>query len=44
MKSRTLVFLVIFLFLILGAGSHCVIRSHDNDDTPPQQQQQRKVP
>jgi hypothetical protein len=38
MKSRALV-LAILLFLVLGAGSRCVIHSHDDDDTPPQQQQ-----
>lgn len=37
-KSRILV-LAILLFLVLGAGSRCVIHSHDDDDTPPPQQQ-----
>ena len=39
-KARTVV-VAILLFLILGAGTHCVIHSHDDDDDkPPSQQQQ----
>jgi hypothetical protein len=43
MKARTLV-LAIILFLVLGAGTRCVIHSDDDDDKPPQQQQQQKAP
>jgi hypothetical protein len=43
MKARTLV-LAIILFLVLSAGTRCVIHSDDDDDPPPQQQQQQKAP
>jgi hypothetical protein len=45
MKARTIV-LAIILFLVLSAGTRCVIHSDDDDDDdmPPQQQQQQKTP